>query len=67
MFAQMNKYAALCLLLHVVKSKPIVVVPFGPPGVGKSTLMSFILDGYESQRFISSSSIAGGHTKNVTF
>ena len=42
------------------------IVPFGGPGVGKSTFCNMILDGKDSGRFKSSESTQGGETKKVS-
>jgi GTP-binding protein EngB required for normal cell division len=42
------------------------IVPFGGPGVGKSTLCNFLIDGKNSGLFKSSDTTEGGETKHVT-
>jgi dephospho-CoA kinase len=37
-----------------------VIVPFGEPGCGKSTVCNFLVDGYNSGKFVSSQTTDGG-------
>ena len=45
-------------------NKSYVIIPFGGAGVGKSTLCNFLLDGKDSQSFISSDTTEGGETQD---
>ena len=47
-------------------SKPFVLVPLGGPGVGKSTLCNYLLDGKDSGKFKASKTTDGGETKEVS-
>ncbi len=46
--------------------KPFVIVPFGGPGCGKSTLSNFLIDGKDSKRFDSSDTPDGSATTEIT-
>jgi GTP-binding protein EngB required for normal cell division len=46
-------------------SKPITIIGFGGPGVGKSNLMNFTIHGYASNHFKSSSSCQTGVTQKI--
>lgn len=46
---------------------PFVIVPFGGPGTGKSTLSNFLVDGEDSGKFKASDTCEGSETKEVTF
>jgi len=50
---------------EVKEQEPITILVVGPPGVGKSTLCSFLVDGTESQRFKSSKESVGGVTREM--
>ena len=52
---------------HYDMSKPkFVIVPIGGPGVGKSTVSNFLIDGKDSGRFKTSKSTEGGETRSVS-
>lgn len=42
-----------------------VIVPLGGPGSGKSTLCNFLIDGEDSQKFVTSKTTKGGETQSV--
>ena len=44
---------------------PYVIVPFGGPGSGKSTLCNFLVDGEDSDTFLASATTEGSETKVV--
>ena len=49
-----------------MSTTPFVIVPFGGPGAGKSTLSNFLVDGRDSGKFLASDTCEGSETKQVT-
>ena len=47
------------------EQEPITIMVVGPPGVGKSSVCSYLVDGRESQRFKSSNASVGGVTREM--
>jgi predicted GTPase len=54
------------IIIYFRMQSTYTIVPFGGPGVGKSTLGNYLLDGRDSGRFKGSDTTEGGETKHVT-